>query len=57
LPDRVSRPVIFLMMVLFPELGLPVKTIKRSSNSGNNGVSTLSIFSMASPASLASTRY
>jgi len=25
-PDLVSRPVIFLMMLLFPELGLPVKT-------------------------------
>lgn len=46
LPDRVFRPAIFLMMLLFPELGLPVNTRKRSSISGTVYVSVLSIFSM-----------
>jgi len=45
-PDRVSRPVIFLIMLLFPELDLPVKTRKRSSNSLYTGLSTLGIFSI-----------
>jgi len=48
LPDLVFRPVIFLMMLLFPELGLPVDTRKRSSISGNNPASMFSIFSMES---------
>jgi hypothetical protein len=44
----VARPVIFLMMLLFPELGLPVNTRKRSFISGTVCVSVFSIFSIES---------
>ena len=46
LPDRVASPVILLMLLLFPELGLPVKTRKRSSIPDTKGFSGFCIFSM-----------